>query len=68
MIGSSFCKGVGHIEGRPSMIGLGGVRLSRMGLKGGVRLATIENYDERKRNVAQLRAAGVNLERVIWRS
>ena len=38
------------------------------GVKGRSKVtATIENYDERKRTVAQLRAAGVNLERVTWR-
>ena len=38
MIGSSFCEGVGHIEGRPSMIGLGGVRAPKMRLRGGIKL------------------------------
>ena len=55
MVGDDRVKllqGGGHFEGRPSMIGLGGVRLGRMGLRWGVRLealrfnrATIENYD-----------------------
>ena len=54
---------VGHFEGRPSMIGLGEVMLPRMGLRGEVRFyliarvmvtGTTEDYDERKRNVAQL--------------
>ena len=41
MVGDDRVKllqGGGHFEGRPSMIGLGGVRLGRMGLRWGVRL------------------------------